>query len=219
MQFTVGEKERKRNDASGVGAGDGAVALMVELLSVYPTMPESAPLSSYRCGNEVRVWRYTEALAALRQVAARAGDDPSEVGLHLLSIGAVTTLAAGGDVSQRVIQREGRWKPSESSKVYTHNNPEDAGIVSRKLAETGKMGQRQPGRGTVWAEHRSIDATSELGVVNGLLPETACVSAPASRLGGELPDSVSTIGDEKQRPVPRLSYHASGTPPQRRREE
>ena len=31
--------------------------------------------------------------------------------------------------------------------------------------------------------------------------------------GGELPDSGSTIGDEEQRPVPRLSYHASGTPP------
>ena len=49
-------------------------------------------------------------------------------------------------------------------------------------------------------------------------PEIACVRAPASRPGGELPDSGSTIGDEKQRPVPRLSYHASGTPPQRRRE-
>ena len=53
---------RTRDDASGmrsgVGAGGGAVALMVELLSVYPTMLESAPLSSYRCGNEVRVWRY-----------------------------------------------------------------------------------------------------------------------------------------------------------------
>ena len=44
-------------------------------------------------------------------------------------------------------------------------------------------------------------------------PETACASAPAGRLGGELPDSGSTIGDEKQRPVPRLLYHASGTPP------
>ena len=32
------------------------------------------------------------------------------------------------------------------------------------------------------------------------------------------PDSGSTIVDEKQRPVPRLLYHASGTPPQRRRE-
>ena len=80
---------RTRDDASGtrsgVGAGGGAVALMVELLSVYPTMPESAPLS-YRCGNEVRAWRYPEALAALRQVAAKAGDDPSEVGLHSLRI-------------------------------------------------------------------------------------------------------------------------------------
>ena len=66
-----------------------------------------------------------------------------------LRIGAATTLAPGGDVSQRVIQREGRWKSSESSKVYTRNNPEDAGIVSRKLVETGKIGQRQPGQGTV----------------------------------------------------------------------
>ena len=31
--------------------------------------------------------------------------------------------------------------------------------------------------------------------------------------GGNLTDSGSTIGDEKQRPVPRLSYHASGAPP------
>ena len=98
------------------------------------------------------MWRYPEALAALRQVAARAGHDPSEVGLHSLRIGAATTLAAGGDVSQRVIQREGRWKSSESSKVYTRNNPEDAGIVSRKPAETGKIGQRQPGQGTVWSQ-------------------------------------------------------------------
>ena len=123
---------------------------MVELRSVYPTMPESAPLSSYRCGNEVRVWRHPEALSALRQMATRAGDDPSEVGLHSLRIGAAATLATGEDVSQGVIQREGRWKSSGSSKVYTRNNPEDAGIVSRKLAETGKIGQRQPGRGTVW---------------------------------------------------------------------
>ena len=90
---------RTRDDASGtrsgVGAGGGAVALMVELLSVYPTMPESAPLS-YRCGNQVREWRYPEALAALRQVAARAGDDPSDVGLHSLRTGAAFTLAAGG---------------------------------------------------------------------------------------------------------------------------
>ena len=52
---------RTRDDAwgtrSGVGAGGGIVALMVELLSVYLMLPESAPLSSNRCGNEGRVWR------------------------------------------------------------------------------------------------------------------------------------------------------------------
>ena len=50
---------RTRDDASGtqsgVGAGVGAVPLMVELMSVYRTLPESAPSSLYRCGNEVRV--------------------------------------------------------------------------------------------------------------------------------------------------------------------
>ena len=47
-------------------------------------------------------------------------NDRSEVGFHSMRIGAATTLAAGGDVSQRVIQREGRCKSSESSKVYIH---------------------------------------------------------------------------------------------------
>ena len=41
------------------------------LMSGYPRLLESAPLSSYRYGNEVSVWRYTEALAALHQVEAR----------------------------------------------------------------------------------------------------------------------------------------------------
>ena len=67
-----------------------------ELLSVYPTMPESAPLSCRRLGVVTRLeCGYREALAALRQVAAKAGDYPGEVGLHSLRIGADTTLAAG----------------------------------------------------------------------------------------------------------------------------
>ena len=54
---------RTRDDArgarSGVGAGGDAVAPMVEILSSCPTLPDGAPLSSYRCANEVRVWGYT----------------------------------------------------------------------------------------------------------------------------------------------------------------
>ena len=145
---------RTRDNAKGarsrVGACGGAVTLMVELLSTFPIFSDSAPLSSYRYGSEVRVWRYTEALGSLRHVVEKAGDDPSEVALHSLRIGAATTLATGGEVPQRVIQREGRWKSPKSSKMHTRNNPEDAGILSRKLAETGKVGQRQPGQGAVW---------------------------------------------------------------------
>ena len=37
----------------------------------------------------------------------------------------------------------------ESPMVYTHNNPEDAGIAPRKTAETGKIEQKQQGRGSV----------------------------------------------------------------------
>ena len=95
-------------------------------------------------------------------MAARAGNDLSEVGFHSLRISAATTLAAGGEVSQRVIQREGRWTSSESCKVYTRNNPEDAGIVSRKLAETEKIGQRQPDQRTVWG--RTPKYRRDLGV-------------------------------------------------------
>ena len=55
------------------------------------------PLSSFRLGNESRVWRYTEALEKLRQVLAKARDDPSEVALYPVRIGAATTLVDGGE--------------------------------------------------------------------------------------------------------------------------
>ena len=39
-------------------------------------------------------------------------------------------------MSERVIQREGRWK-SGANKVYTRNNKEDISQVSRKSADAG----------------------------------------------------------------------------------
>ena len=35
-----------------------AVALMVELLSCHPTLPDGVPLSSYRSGGKVHLWWY-----------------------------------------------------------------------------------------------------------------------------------------------------------------
>ena len=48
--------------------------------------------------------------------------------------------------------------------------------------------------------------------------ETVCIGAPASGwAGGELSGAGIMVGNEKQRPVPRFSYHVCRAPPQRRR--
>ena len=134
---------------SSYRADGGAVALMLELMSCFPGLPDHAPLSSYRCGSSVRVVRYGRALRAVKEVVAKSGCNPDEFALHSLRIGGATTLAAGGDVSERVIQREGRWR-SDAYKAYTRNNIEDARRVSRKLGVASGGEERGPGEGTIW---------------------------------------------------------------------
>ena len=73
-----------------------------------------------------------------------SGRNPHEYAVHSLRIGSVSMLAVGGDVSERVIQREGRWK-LDASEVCTKNI---ARQVSRNLA-AGKGLQRQPGQDNV----------------------------------------------------------------------
>ena len=84
-----------RGPRSGYRADGGAVALMVELLSFHPTLPDSAPLSSYCCGREVRVCQYDQALRAFREVVEKSGRDPKEFALHSLRIRGASTLARG----------------------------------------------------------------------------------------------------------------------------
>ncbi|CAM9240060.1 unnamed protein product, partial [Pylaiella littoralis] len=92
---------------SAVGAGGGAVAVLVELMTCHLSLPESAPLCSFRCSRskDVKVLGYHKASKALRQIVQKAGGDPNTVGLHSLRIGAATTLAAGGQIPDRIIQR------------------------------------------------------------------------------------------------------------------
>lgn len=132
----------------GLRGGAGAVALMVELMSCHPSLPDNAPLSSYRGSGGVRTWGYGQAMRALRELVSETGGNPEEYALHSMRIGGATALAAGGSVSERVIQREGRWK-SDAYKVYTRNNTEDSEKVSSKLAQAvGKRGRR-PGRSVI----------------------------------------------------------------------
>ena len=124
---------------------------MLELMSCFPSLPGHAPLSSYRCDKSVRVVRYSPALRAIKQLVAKSGRNPDEFALHSLRIGGTTTLAARGELSERVIQREGRWM-CEVYKAYTRNNIDDSRRVSRKLVVASEGKERQPGEGTVWGQ-------------------------------------------------------------------
>ena len=93
------------------------------------------------------MWGFGQALRALREIVEKTGRTPEEYALHSLRIRSASMIAAGGDVSERVIQREGGWI-SGAYKVYTRNNADDARQVSRKLA-AGKGLQTQLGQDTV----------------------------------------------------------------------
>ena len=79
----------------------------------------------------------------------KSGRNLDEFALHSLRIGGVTTLAAGKNKSDRVIQREG-WRKSDAYKAYTRNNVEDSRRVSRKLVMASKRKERQPRKTTTW---------------------------------------------------------------------
>ena len=117
----VRTRDEVRGSRSSYRADGGAVALMLELMSCCPGLLHHAPLASYRVGSSVRVVRYGRALRAVKEVVAKSGRNPDEFALHSLRIGEATTLAAGGDISERVIQTEGRWR-SDAYKAYTWNN-------------------------------------------------------------------------------------------------
>jgi len=60
-----------------------------------------------------------------------------------------TVPGEGGDTSDRMIQREDRWKLGiDMYKIYNRNNIADPTAASRKLAGAGKNTQEGPGKGT-----------------------------------------------------------------------
>ena len=142
---------RTRDEITGLRAGyradGGAVALMAELMSCHRSLPASAPLSSYNCGKSVRVLRYDHALRAFRDIVANAERRPEHFALHSLQVGGAITLAAGGDVPEVAIQREGGWR-SDVFKIHTRNNMADTRLVSRKLGDASRGVERQAGEGT-----------------------------------------------------------------------
>ena len=79
---------------------------------------------------------------------AKSARNPVEVALRSRNIGGATKLVARGDMSERVMEREGGWK-SDVYKVYARNNIDDSRRVSLKLVVASKGKERQPGIGNV----------------------------------------------------------------------
>ena len=153
----VRTRDETSGPRAGYRAGGGAVDLILELLSCHATLPADAPLSLSCSGSEVMVVTYSQALQALKKLVAFAGRNLMDSGSHCLRIGGASTLPVGGDISERVIQNEGRWT-SDSYKTYTCNSKEAHGNVSRKLAGEEKGVKRQPGEGTVCGSRKEATA-------------------------------------------------------------
>ena len=97
--------------------------------------------------------KYDQVLRELREIVERSWRNTDEYVLHSLRSGGASTLAAGGEVLEHVIQREGRWK-SQAYKTYTVNNTVDSWLVSRILRDAEKEDARLPGDGTVWGSQK-----------------------------------------------------------------
>ena len=70
-------------------------------------------------------------LRALRDIGEKSERNRKEYVLHSLMIGSPSTLAAGGDVAEQVIQRGG-GNPTHTCKAFTRNSADDGGRVSRE---------------------------------------------------------------------------------------
>ena len=141
-----------RDSMSSFGVYRGAVALMLELMSCLSSPPDHAPISLYRSGMSVRVvvrmsgevWSCNLS----EQSATREVRSKLEVfTLHLLRFFGATTVAAGGDLSDREMKRGGRWK-SDVGRVYTRDKIEDSKRVTRQPVVAREGNQRYPGGGT-----------------------------------------------------------------------
>ena len=131
-----------------VGAGGGAVDLMLELMSRFLFLPSSAPLVACGSGDgRWSMWTKQQAAVAQREVVALAGVRADEFALHSLRIGSATHLSAGG-ASPETLQREGRWA-SDAYKAYVRSHRKDASRVANLMAQ-GMGNGIQPGQGTDW---------------------------------------------------------------------
>ena len=94
-------------------------------ISYFADIIDHAALASHLFDNSARVVRYGWTLRAVTEAVAKSGRNPDEFALHSLRIVGATTLAVRGGVSERVTQREERWRTDVADKAYTRGNKKD----------------------------------------------------------------------------------------------
>ena len=72
------------------------MALMVELMSCHATLPDDAPLFSYRIGREVKVLKYGQALQAFRDIVRSPGVTQRTSRCTLCGLGGFNPCGWGG---------------------------------------------------------------------------------------------------------------------------
>ena len=117
------EDRRRRRRTHG-----GADVLSSIIARNHPTLL----VSERTGGTNMGIWASS---ASFERVSVEDRGEPRRVRVAFSS--GWTLLTAGGSISERVIQREGRWQ-SSAYRIYTRNNLQDSDNVSRRLASSGR---------------------------------------------------------------------------------
>lgn len=120
---------------------------MIELLSCHATLPEDAPLPSYRSGREVKEPKYSQT-AGNKRVSREVGAYPKGLCSAFATDRRGVHPGRWGGVSELVFQRQGKWK-SDAHKPYTVNNRKDSQLVYQELKKKGLRRSRGEERGGV----------------------------------------------------------------------
>ena len=104
-------------------AHGGDVAVLMKLLAMKHSTSERAPLSTFRNDNVVKVCHSREDTRTLRQFGDRTCSDSKQISIHSLRRGNATVVAVWGEIVERGIQADGRWKSGLTrTRFYTHQN-------------------------------------------------------------------------------------------------
>ena len=121
----VRSRTKVRGPKSFVRVYDGAVALMLTLMSCYSILPATPFSHRIAVRNIGQVWSKLRCVRPARGAYRR-------------------TPAAGGDIQKKVMQRDERWTPP-AYKAYTCNKINNYRRESRKLVMTTARKERPRG--------------------------------------------------------------------------